>query len=167
MDISNHNNKGVCSSHGSQLSCKGAQKTALAYILSRPLHQTRSNQTSWMSHYRLAALAAGNTHIVKSGQLTLIPPTGTDRLTDRWTHTQLWAFMCSVLCGGRTATISLQTRGTGCMINVTGHLDMYQHAHVRECTQIYVALHTYFYVSSYMTVGWSRAFFFFSVATSL
>lgn len=44
------------------------------------------------------------------------------------------------------------------MINVTGHLNMYQHAHVRECTQIYVALHT-FYVSSYMTVGWSRSIF--------
>lgn len=31
------------------------------------------------------------------------------------------------------------------MINVTGHLNMYQHAHVRECTQIYVALHTFMF----------------------
>lgn len=27
------------------------------------------------------------------------------------------------------------------MINVTGHLNMDQHAHVRECTQTYEALH--------------------------
>lgn len=123
-----------------------------------PFPQTRSNQTTLHS----AAPAAGNTRIVKSGQVILIPPGDGRRQADRQTggHTQQWALMWSMLRGGRTVAISLQTRGTGCTINVTGHLDMYQHAHVRECTQIYVALHTCCYVSFYMTVGWSRFFFF-------
>lgn len=41
------------------------------------------------------------------------------------------------------------------MINVTGHLNMYQHAHVRECTQMYVALYITVLWFFDTTVGWS------------
>lgn len=56
--------------------------------------------------------------------------------------------MCSVSCResmrGTNLSLCKQRRGTGFMINVTGHLNMDRHAHVRECTHTNVRSITHY-----------------------
>lgn len=104
LDISNRTTRVLAAATVANCSAKNTTYSPMFHPA--PFARARSNPITSTSYWHSAAAAAGNTHVVKSGQVAVIPPTGADRQTDR-----LWAFMCSVAGGLRRSHCKREAQG--------------------------------------------------------